>query len=199
MSSRRVIVIVIFSNITSIYTHEWECPSMTKFNSLHGPFRVNMASTRLSSTSSPIYPLPNSFSSPISPLPNFFPYFSLGPLGTFSIAVDDITNHGSLKLVGKENYLLWHFQFLQVFNSTIGFCWLFYQPTALPYYWYLYLSTFFQRLLLELVSAWLNHSKLDSCHPFSCNLGSNAWTYNFPCHVAKASKCICVKLSDMYS
>lgn len=79
---------------------------MTKFNSLHGPFRVNMASTPLSSTSSPIYPLPNSFSSPISPLPNFFPYFSLGPLGTFSIAVDDITNHGSLKLVGKENYLL---------------------------------------------------------------------------------------------
>lgn len=39
------------------------------------------------------------------------------PHDTFSTAVNNITNHVSLKLVRQENYLFWCFQFLPVLNS----------------------------------------------------------------------------------
>lgn len=53
-------------------------------------------------------------------------------------------------------------------------------------------------LITWLVWARPNHSKLNSCHHFSCCFRVNAWTHHFLCHVVKALKDICVKLSNMY-
>lgn len=80
---------------------------------------------------------------------------TLALLDFFSIIVDNITNHVSLKLIGQENYLLWDFVLFRVFNCQrlMGFVDGSINPLPSHTMNTSSQSTFLQRSLLELVLA----------------------------------------------